>query len=190
MMKTLLAFLLLAATCLAQEDPAHAELRQTRADIIAAIESRDAARILDMLTPDVVVTWQDGTVCHGRDELQAYYDRVGKKAFVAFKVPHEPDKLSILHGGDTALAAGRVVAEYHLLGKPFEFQSRWTATLVRHEGKWRVAGYHVSLNALDNPVLAAAKSAAWVAAGIGVLVGLALAAVIAKVRRKATAKAA
>jgi uncharacterized protein (TIGR02246 family) len=188
-MKALLAFLFLAATCLAQEDPAHADLRQTRADIIAAIESRDAARILDMLEPDVVVTWQDGTVCHGRNELQAYYDRVGKKAFVAFKVPHEPDQLSIIHGGDTAVAAGRVVAEYHLLGKPFEFESRWTATLVRRDGPWRVAGYHVSLNALDNPVLAAAKSAAWIAAGIGLLVGLALAAVIAKVRRKATAKA-
>ena len=183
-MKTLAVFLLLAASCLAQDEAAHEELRKTRSEIIAAIESRDQARILAKLAPDVVVTWQDGSVCHGKEELKAYYDRIGKNAFVAFKVPHEPDRLSVLHGGDTALATGRVVAEYHLLGKAFEFQSRWTATLVRKDGQWLIAAYHVSLNALDNPILSAAKSAAWIAAGLGLLIGILVTFVVAKLRRK------
>ena len=185
----LLLFLLAlaAARSLAQEDPAHEALRQTRAEIIAAIESRDPDKIVALLHPDVIVTWQDGTVCHGVDELRAFYDRMGKDAFQGFKVPHEPDGLSILHGGDTATVAGRLVADYHLLGKAFEFESRWTATLVQRDGRWVVAAYHVSLNALDNPILGAAKSAAWIALAAGFLGGLVLAAVICRLRRKRTA---
>lgn len=183
-MKTVAILLLLAANCFAREDVAHEELRKTRAEIVAAIESRDAARILAKLAPDVVVTWQDGTVCHGKDDLQAYYERVGKNAFVAFKVPHEPDRLSVLYGGDTALATGRVVAEYHLLGKAFEFESRWTASLIRQDGQWLVAAYHVSLDALDNPILSAAKSAVWIAAGLGLLVGSAAATIVLRMLRR------
>ncbi len=188
-MKTLLASLLMITCCFAQDDPAHNQLRETRAAIIAAIEKRDADTILSMLSDDVVVTWQDGTVCHGKKALREYYDKAGKDAFVAFKVPHEADQLSVLHGGDTAVAAGRVVADYRLLGKSFEFESRWTATLVRQDDKWLVAAYHVSLNALDNPILNTAKTAMWVAGAVGLLAGLAIALLIAKTRCKSKATA-
>jgi hypothetical protein len=63
-----------------------------------------------------------------------------------------------------------------LFGKEFEFNSRWTATLVKENGRWLLASYHVSLNALDNPLInGAKKSLMWavVAAGvIGLVAGL------------------
>lgn len=178
-MKRLFLLLLLSTLTLqAQEativasEATHQQLRDTRAEIIAAIESRDVDRMLNFVHPDVVVTWQNGETTHGVDELRAFYERSGKDSFVGFKVPHKPDGLSIIHGGDTAISTGLVVANYHLLGRDYEFTSRWTATLVQQEGgKWLVAGYQVSLNALDNPILNAAKSALWIAGLLGFLVG-------------------
>lgn len=176
MKRLFLSLLLSILTLHAQDavvanDASHQQLRDTRTEIIAAIESRDVDRMLKYVHPDVVVTWQNGESTRGVAELRAFYDRLGKDAFVGYKIPHQPDGLSILHGGDTALSTGLVVANYKLLGRDYEFTSRWTATLVLQEGKWLVAGYHVSLNALDNPILNAAKSALWIAGVIGFLVG-------------------
>jgi ketosteroid isomerase-like protein len=166
------------------EDPIHNQIREMRAGIIAAIESRDIDRMLAYTHPDIVVTWQNGETSHGVAELKAFYDRMGKDAFVKFKVPHEADQLSVLHGGDTAITAGHVVADYELLGKSYEFDSRWTATLVLQDGKWLVSAYHVSLNALDNPILNTAKSALWIALVAGVVAGGLLTCLVCKLRRK------
>lgn len=172
MKRTILALVLSVFTLHAQETTDdHEALRKLRTDVIEAIESRDVDKMLQFVHPDIVVTWQDGQSTQGVDELRAFYDRAAKDAFVGYKVPHQADDLSIIHGGDTALSKGYVVANYKLLGKDYEFKSRWTATLVKQDGKWLVAGYHVSLNALDNPVLNAAKSALWIAGGIGLVVG-------------------
>ncbi|MFT4549535.1 MAG: ketosteroid isomerase-like protein [Verrucomicrobiales bacterium] len=186
-MKSFLIVLLFicASTAVAQEeDPIHEQLRVTRAAVIEAIESRDIDLMMAFVHPDVTVTWQNGETCHGVDELRRFYDRMGKDAFVKFKVPHEADRLSVLHGDDTAISSGRVVADYVLLGKSYEFESRWTATLVLQDGKWLIAGYHISLNALDNPILNAAKPAVWIAAIVGLVVGLVLALLICRLRRK------
>ncbi len=168
----LISSLVLSAQENPTEDPAHQQLRDLRTEMIAAIESRDIDRMMTYVHPEIVTTWQDGETTRGVDELRAYYDRLGKDAFVAFKVPHKPDDLSILQGGDTAISNGIVVANYKILGKDYEFTSRWTATLSLVDGQWKVIAYHVSLNALDNPVIDAAKSFIWMAAGIGILIGL------------------
>jgi ketosteroid isomerase-like protein len=176
-MKRQLAALLLSLLTLQAQDgtpPAstdHEQLRQVRTDIIEAIESRNVDQMLKFVHPEIVVTWQDGQSSQGIAELRAFYDRAGKDAFVGFKVPHQPDDLSVIHAGDTAISKGYVVANYHLIGRDLEFKSRWTATLVKQDGKWLVAGYHVSLNALDNPILSAAKSALWIAGGVGLAIG-------------------
>jgi ketosteroid isomerase-like protein len=166
------------------ENPVHNELRKTRGEVIEAIESRDLDRMLAHVHPDVVVTWQNGETCHGLAELRAFYQRMGKDAFVSFKVPHEVDRLSVIHGGHTAIAAGHVVADYQLLGKSYEFDSRWTATLVLENGQWLIAAYHISLNALDNPILDTAKSSLWLAAGAGLVSGLLSALLISRLRSK------
>ena len=128
-----LSILFLSCTILtaqesASEDPAHQQLRDLRSEVITAIESRDIDKMMVYVHPEIVTTWQDGETTHGADELRAFYERLGKDAFVAFKVPHKPDGLSILHGGDTAISTGKVVADYKLFGKEYEFTSRWTTT--------------------------------------------------------------
>ena len=51
--------------------------------------------------------------------------------------------------------------------------SRWTATLIRDNGKWKILNLHIGTNLLDNPVTEAAKSyvsKVGIGAGLGGLV--------------------
>ncbi len=154
----------------APEDPAHNELRALRTQIIDAITKGDIDAVLTHVHPSVVVTWQNAEVCRGAAGLKEFFERMGRKSFKGYKVPPTPDDLTQLYGGDMGVSFGHVVGQYTLLGKELEFKSRWTATLVKENGKWLLASYHVSFNALDNPLLnAAEKSLIWVAAGTGVL---------------------
>lgn len=163
----------------AAEDPAHNELRALRTQVIEAITRGDNDAVMQHVHPNVVVTWQNAEVCRGVQGLRDFFSRTAKETFRGYKVPPTPDDLTILHGGDTGVSFGHVVAEYNLLGQTLEFRSRWTATLVKENGRWLLASYHISLNALDNPILGAAKrSLVWIGAGsavIGLLAGILLA---------------
>jgi ketosteroid isomerase-like protein len=99
--------------------------------------------------PNVVVTWQNAEVCRGVQGLRDFFDKMAKDTFRGYKVPPTPDDLTVLYGGDTGVSYGHVVAEYNLFGKKLEFKSRWTATLVKENGRWLLASYHISLNARD-----------------------------------------
>lgn len=154
----------------AAEDLAHSELRALRTEVIDAITKGDIDTVLKRVHPNVVVTWQNSEVCRGAEGLKEFFNRMGKTTFKGYKVPPTPDELTIMHGADTGVSFGQVVGQYTLLGKEFEFKSRWTATLVRENGRWLLASYHVSLNALDNPLInSAKKSLIWVSVGVGVI---------------------
>jgi ketosteroid isomerase-like protein len=173
-MKNLLAVLLLFAIgpLHAAEDPAHEELRTLRKEIITAITKGDIDTVLSHVHPDVVVTWQNSEVCRGRQGLKEFFNRMGKKSFKGYKVPPTPDDLTLLHGGDTGVSFGKTVAEYDLLGSHYQIESRWTATLVKENGKWLLGAYHISMNTLDNPLLTAAKNALYIAGAAGLVIGI------------------
>lgn len=153
----------------AAEDPAHNELRALRTQVIEAITKGDNEAVMRHVHPQVVVTWQNAEVCRGVQGLRDFFNRMAKETFRGYKVPPTPDDLTTLYGGDTGVVSGYVVAEYNLLGKKLEFKSRWTATVVKEGGRWLLASYHISLNALDNPILDTAKrSLLWVGIGAGV----------------------
>lgn len=155
------------------EDPAHDELRAVRAEMIEAINKKDLDAMIEHVHPNVVVTWQNNEVCRGRDGLREFYEKMGQDAFRSYKVEPEPDELTILYGGDTGISFGKSVGVYELFGEELEFHNRWTATLIKEDGKWLLAGYHVSLNALDNPIIDAAKASLYFAAVVGIVIGLA-----------------
>ena len=72
------------------------------------------------------------------------------------------------------------MGEYKLFGKGYEIKSRWTATLVKENGKWLLAGYHISMNALDNPLLTAAKKGMYAAAAVALILGILIGRMLAK----------
>ena len=181
----LILTLTLAPAAWAQaEDPAHAELRALRADVLDAITTGDIDRVLTFLHPTVVVTWQNGEVNRGRDGVKAFFERMGRQAFSGYKVPPTPDDLTVLYdGGNAGVSFGSSVGQFNLLGASWEFHNRWTATVVKQDGKWLLTSYHVSWNALDNPLLDTAKRAVYYVGPAAFLAGLALGAVLMRRRR-------
>ncbi|MFM7182773.1 MAG: DUF4440 domain-containing protein [Verrucomicrobiales bacterium] len=171
----------------AAEDPAHDELRTLRTTIIDAIVKGDIDTVLKHVHPDVVVTWQNSQVCRGRQGLKDFFEKTGRESFKGYKLPPTPDELTILHGGDTGISFGETVAGYKLLGKDYEIKSRWTATLVKVDGQWQLAAYHISMNVLDNPLINTAKSALSVAAGVALVLGLAIGVLLGRRRQAKSA---
>jgi len=164
----------------APEDPAHRELRILRTNVVDAINKGDVESVLPHLHTNVVITWQNNEVCRGHQGVREFFHRMGKHAFRAYKIPPTPDELTIPHGGDTGVVFGNSVGQYTLFGREFEFQNRWTAVVVKENGRWQLAGYHVSLNALNNPLLNAAKKSLFMVGGIGTAIGLILGILIGK----------
>jgi hypothetical protein len=95
------------------------------------------------------------------------------KVVEKFSAEVKVDELSILHGGDTAIAYGSAQESFTLAGgSQFDFTGRWSATLVKDADKWLVANLHTSDNIFDNPLLnTATKLLLWVGAG-ALLAGL------------------
>lgn len=157
-------------------DPNHKQLRELREALTEAVIKGDVDKQLQFATDDVVTTWQNSKVVRGKKaHLEFLNEMAGKggKAFKGFKEPPTVDDYSILYNdGNTAIAFGKSVPHYNYMNMDFDLDNRWTATLVKQDGQWKLAAYHVSTNVLDNPVLNAAKRNLYLAGGIGGVVGL------------------
>lgn len=156
----------------------HVALRALREELVKGITEGNMDAIEARLHPEVIITWQDGRVCRGPKEVRKFYEEMAaksKKAFQGYKVPPTADQKTILHAdGSTGVVSGSHVGIFHLAGKDFEMPNRWTATVVKVDGRWLLAGYHVSMNVLDNPLLGAVRSGGVIAAILSGAVGVAL----------------
>lgn len=176
-MKLLLAALACAFTLAApaEEDPAHNELRAVRDGLLAAMNSGDIEAQLPFLHPNVVVTWHNAEVSRGRDGVRKYLDRMlngPAKVVEKFGADVKVDELSVVYGGDTAIAFGSALERFTMAGgRKFEFTGRWSATLVKEDGKWLVANLHTSDNIFDNPLLNGVTKMVRYLAGGGVALG-------------------
>lgn len=162
-------------TAPAQEDPAHNELRAVRDGLLAGMNKGDIDAQLVFLHPNVVVTWHNAEVSRGREGVKKYLDRMLHgltKVVEEFGADVTVDELSILYGGDTAVAFGSAQEHFKLAGgKHFDLTGRWSATLVKEDGKWLVANLHTSENIFNNPLLNVATKALWPVGGSALLVG-------------------
>lgn len=176
-MKLLLTALACAftLTARAEEDPAHNELRAVRDGLLAGMNSGDIEAQLPFLHPNVVVTWHNAEVSRGRDGVRKYLDRMlngPAKVVEKFGADVKVDELSLLYGGDTAIAFGSALERFTMAGgRKFEFTGRWSATLVKEDGKWLVANLHTSDNLFDNPLLNGVTKMVRYLAGGGVALG-------------------
>jgi ketosteroid isomerase-like protein len=186
----------------APEDPAHQQLRDLKDEMIKAFNGRDIEGLLTFLHPDVVVTWQDGTVSRKREGVRKYYQDMllNPKGIVESLSINQLDvaELSILYGPDkdknTAISFGAMNDHYQLRdGMEFSLHSHWTVTAVKVGGKWLIASAHLTTNAFDNEVqtLIVKKVALWtisIALIAGLLLGI-LGTILVKRRRRAAGNA-
>jgi ketosteroid isomerase-like protein len=138
------------------EDVAHAELRKFRDALVAAVSKNDLNDIAKLLDDDVVVTWQDGTTSRKPQGVREYYERMmtgPNRTVQRVEIDPSVDELTHLYG-DTGVATGASRDLFVLAdGRELHFDTRWTATVVKKQGDWRLASIHLSTSVFDNPVL-------------------------------------
>ena len=177
----------------------HDELRHVRDQMLDAWKRHDIDALLSHVDPNVVVTWQNGDVSRGPDGIRKFYNEmlVGPDSILSNMDSNlTVDDLSVLHGPDTAIAFGsthddmtfrRSVGAGAIIGagKTLSLTSRWSATLVRKDGEWKLASYHVSANVFSNPIQdLAVKAAGRFGAIGGFVVGALLVLLIGWLRRR------
>jgi ketosteroid isomerase-like protein len=163
-----------AQTDSAQDAADHEQLRALREALTDAVIKGDVEAQLEFAHENIVTTWQNGQVARGTEGLREFLAEMngtGERVFRGYTVPPTPDDVTLLYGGDTAVAYGSSVPHYKYLGMEFDLPNRWTATLVKEDGRWKVAAYHVSSNIVDNPVLDLAKRSSYLTGGGGLLLG-------------------
>ena len=161
----------------------HNELRALRDAMQQALNQRDLDTLLAHVADDVVFTTMNGDRVHGKDGIRAYYDKMlgGANPVVqSIEAEFSVEELSHLYHGNTAVAFGSSSDRYRLTGgETWTVEPKWSATLVRQDGRWLIADFHYSVNMFDNPVLAAQRklllgggaAAALAAAAAGFLLG-------------------
>jgi len=158
------------------EDPVHQELRTLRDGLMAAMNSGDVEKSLPFLHTNCVITWHNAEVSRGHAGVRDYHNRVmtgPKKLVDSFSCEIKVDELTILHGGDTGICFGSSREQFKLTnGKTLDVEGRWSATLVKEDGRWLVANLHASTNLFDNVLLNLAKKAAWITGMVSLAVGV------------------
>jgi hypothetical protein len=174
-------------TC-AAEAPDHAALRALRGQLLESIQKMDIEGILQNLHPNIVVTWQNAEVSRGHQGVRDYLKRMigGANPFVkSFRTEINVDELTALYGDATGIAFGSSTDQFDLAaGQNFTLHGRWTATLIKVNGKWLVASMHASTNLFDNPPLNAAKRSLLIGVGVSFLIALGLGLFIGRWKRR------
>jgi uncharacterized protein (TIGR02246 family) len=179
----------------------HDELRAMRDAMMQAWQKRDLDAMLVHVDPDVVVTWQNGEVSRGPQAIKQFYQEMfaaNGGVIADMKSDIKVDTLAILHGADTAIAYGSIhddmtfkksiASSFIGAGETLALDSRWSATVLRKNGAWKVASYHVSANLFSNPVMALAVKATRRMSAIGGFVAGALVVLLAVWIRRAVRK--
>ena len=160
------------------EDPAHVVLRALRVALTAAVKQGDIDAMLEHVHPAIVATFMDGRQARGRDEVRKYFQMMLKgpeRVVDKYDLEVDIQELTTLYGDDSGVAAGRATSHFDLTdGRQFVAEGPWTATVVKHDGRWVLASFHSSTNVFDNGVLDLyVRWLSWLAVGAGV-VGLAV----------------
>ena len=161
----------------------HKELIALRDDALDALNKNDIDRLLTHVHPQVVLTApspdSDKQVSRGKEGVKAYFDKMftgPDRRADSMTSEVKVDELSLLYGGDTAIAWGSSNDTYKMRdGSLFKLRTRWSSTLVKEGDRWLIAEFHVSVNMFDNPLVTmTAQWVAWISGGLAGGVGLVL----------------
>ncbi|MBT9585946.1 nuclear transport factor 2 family protein [bacterium] len=157
----------------------HQALRAMRDTFVAAYNQGDIEGMLAVLDENVSFTAMNGEVCHGHADVRNYHEklRMGSRPVVKSTSVDaiEADRLTVLYGDSFGVATGWADTSYKLAdGLVFSCRLRWSNTMTKHSGTWKIASFHTSSNLFDNPILALSKKAASYTAAATAAVGLAV----------------
>ena len=181
----LVLVLLAQGRILAADNDPHALDRQALIKLFremeASINAQDVERMVAQMHPQATVTWLNGEVSRGHDEIRAYYHRMvkGEKRYLDryLTTAKLGAPARFFGNGEIAVADGTMVDEFFPVARgPFSLNSNWTSTSAKINGQWQVVSMHLSSNVFTNSLLAEATRVIWYAAGGAAIGGLAMSA--------------
>ena len=197
MRSSILVFILslLLGAPLAFGDDGHAADRQQLLHILDDIERGINEANIEMMVRHIdkkaVVTWLNAEVSHGPDDVRAYFKRMvgsGPDTVLSKYVTHPKISQQAIFYGDVAVANGTTEDEFTPHRRSvFKFSSRWTATLRKTEGQWKIIALNLSTNTFNNALIVELEQLAVFAGAGGLLGGLLLSAAWGYFRRRKAA---
>lgn len=157
-----------------------AELDKFRDDLFHAFNTGDYPAMLEKYChKDIIATWQDGTTSEGHEGVIAEFDKL-KQFIDKMTVDATTDKRLILNDGNLVISSGEMKDNYLLgRGPTVNLNSRWSATLIKDNGRWLLVSFSASTNAFDNEVISLYLTsqkyvASLIAGAIGLVMGMLL----------------
>jgi len=147
----------LAAPDTITRDADHAALRQLRDKLVAAINRQDGAALAPCFTKEFAFTTVTQETLTTREQVEAYFERMFRATDAPLRgMSTEPtsDIMTRFIDENTGVCYGQTKDTYTLKsGDVATMHNRWSATVVKEDGQWKVATAHVGTDFLHNPVL-------------------------------------
>lgn len=155
----------------------HGRLKEMLEETQNAINNKSFDAVLDHLHPNGYVVFQNGKVYQGRQELKEFIERAFIDSDSILKGHHmeaEEDKPAWIYD-DMAVAYGTSIDTFNFRGgETVEVNSKWTTTLKKEDGEWKIHSLQLTANMFDNPILNAARNNLAKAIAGGLIAGMAI----------------
>lgn len=153
----LLAALLMAATPTFADDAREADRQQLLAilsDITHGINDAKIELMTRHIDETAVVTWLNAETSKGPEGVRSYFERMvgnGPDSVLSKYVTTPKLDQQARFYGDVAVANGTTEDQFTPHRRAaFTFSSRWTATLLKKDGEWKIVSLNLSTNAFNN----------------------------------------
>ena len=167
-MKRLLAvsFLLVSfATCASTDtgtEADHEQLRQLLQQAQVAVNG-DRPELLEAhLHKDYVITvMNQEVVTRDRTLVQLFHEWFKQPGAILKSLQTRPEASikTNIYQGRFGVCYGTSVDTYELSdGRKFEFNSNWTATVIKEDDRWKLLALHVGVDPIENPLIDAYRS--------------------------------
>lgn len=162
----------------------HEELRALLRTATEAMNSKNFDALEPIFYQKFSVTTVDQKLFTSFADFKAYFEQL-------FNGPNAPlrsitfnpvaDDLTEFVGENIGLSHGTSNDTYEFSdGDTRMMTSRWTATLIKDDGKWKVLNLHIGADLVNNPVVEAARGYVYKVGGGTLIVGLLLGFVVAR----------
>lgn len=163
-----------------------AMLRQILGEIQDGLNKRDFNIIKPHLDDKIIITFLNAELTKGIAGAEQYMKKIfdGAGAILkGYSTAATVDQPAIFYG-NTAVAAGYTIDDFKFTDNlEVKLNTRWSATAQKEGDQWKVIALHFSANVFDNPFLSQAKNSGLYFAIAGLILGILVVLVAAKLRR-------
>lgn len=159
----------------ANREQDHAALRKMLADIQKGLNDRDFNAIKPYLHENVIITFLNGEMTKGISGAEGYMKKMFEGAGAILKgysTTPTVDQAAIFYG-NIGVAAGHTLDNFKFTDNmSLELNTRWSTTVIKEDGAWKIISLHFSGNMFNNPILSSAKNSAMYFALAGLVLGI------------------